>query len=384
MTAAAHDETRSSWLRQQLRITWHLPVVLVCLFAALFIASKWNWLTSSPPRVVHFAGTHFEIGAAHGKALGTEIRSLFDQYIVKGYIELEGWSLDDLVAAGHHYEQYIAQPYLEEMHGIAQGSGLAYEHVLVMNTFPDAMLGAHLGACSAFAVRTDKGILVGRNLDWTNFGVAHRFAMVLLLEPQSENRVMSIGWPGMVGVVTGMNDQGLTATLNMAYANDSDPASPPFLIRLRQILEHESSIEEASKALIEEHRTFAANILLASGPENTAAVVELSGRQHAVVPMKKGVLITTNFFQTLPIQGGVGGERSGILNDLLSRSRNRTTGYQAQRALAKVCFRGSPMGMITNQSVVFRPAELSADVAIGKLPASSGRFYEVSFAGSGR
>lgn len=93
--------------------------------------------------------------------------------------------------------------------------------------------------------------------------------------------------------------------------------------------------------------------------------------------MDDDFLITTNYFQSLDIKGGAGAGRAAILRDFLSRTRKETRPRQARRALAKVCFRGSSLGMVTNQSVVFEPAELSAQVALGKLPATSGRYYEV-------
>lgn len=365
-----------SWLKRQARITWHLPLVLLILAACLTLAVKWNWLSSSPPRVIHLRGTHFEIGLAHGRALSTEIHTLFDQYVIGGLVEIEGADLD-LVATARHYERFTPRQYIEEMQGIAAGSGMLYERVLVMNTFVDAVLGTRPEACSAFAIRTRNGLLVGRNLDWTNFGVAHRHVVVFILEPIDGHRVLSVGWPGMTGVVTGMNDAGLTATLNMAFAGDLESDTTPFLIRVRDILENETTIGGATRALTRQPRSFAANVLLGSARENDAAVVELSGRRHAVVPLHDGRVITTNFYQVLDIDGGVGGDRSTELERWLSRSGNATTRGDARRALAAVCFRGSPLGMVTNQSIVFRPGELVADVAVGELPASSGRYYSV-------
>ncbi len=373
------DMQEPSWIRRQLRITWHLPIVLGILAAGLTLAYNWNWLTASPPRVVHLRGTHAEIGLAHGRQLSAEIRGLFDDYIVGGLVEREGRDLDDLIATARHYEKFIPRPYIEEMQGIARGAEVPYEHILVMNTFADAVLGARPEACSAFAVRTKRGLIVGRNLDWTNFGVAHRHAVVFILDSPNGHRVMSVGWPGMSGAITGMNEAGLTVTLNMAFANDADSNATPFLLRLREILERQSTIAGATGALVEQPRTFAANVMLASARENSAAVVEMSGRRHALVPMNGDQLVTTNFYQSLDIPGGVGGDRSAEIGSRLSRTGDATTRRDAQRALAAVCFRGSSQGMVTNQSVVFRPGELAADIALGSLPASSGRYYSVTF-----
>jgi predicted choloylglycine hydrolase len=366
------------WLRSQLRITWHLPVLLGILAVGLVLVIRWNWLTSSRPTVARFDGSHYEIGLAEGRVYRDEIHKLFDGYLVKGLVEHEGWQLGDLLAVGRHYETLIPAPYLEEMRGIAAGSGLPYDRVLAMNTFPDAVLGAAPRACSAFAVRTSAGLLVGRNLDWTDFGVAHRYGIVQILQPREAHQVLSVSWPGMVGVVTGMNDRGLVVTLNMAYAIDLDPNSTPLLIRLRQILEQQSTIQGAVDALIGQPRTFAANVLVASAQEAGAVVVELSGRRDAIVKMTDGLIVTTNYFQKLGIRGGAGADRAATLRQCLRRTGSRTTTANAEAALADVCFRGPSVGMVTNQSVVFEPGRLIAWVALGKVPASSGRYYDVA------
>jgi isopenicillin-N N-acyltransferase like protein len=334
-------------------------------------------LTSTPPTVRAFSGSHYEMGLAHGRAFRAEIGQLYEKYLIGGLVRTEGWSLADLVAIGHHYEPFIPVQYSDEMRGIAEGSGLSYEQVLAMNTYPDAILGATPRACSAFAVRTVNGLLVGRNLDWTNYGVAHRYGVVQILRPSDGHRVLSVSWPGLVGCVTGMNDQGLVVTLNMAYASDLATDATPLLMRLRAVLEQQSSIQGAVGSLTCQPRTFAANVLVASARENDAVIVELSGRRHAVVGMQDGVVVTTNHYQSLGIRGGAGADRTAILRAFLHETGERTTPRNAQMALSKVCFRGSSLGMITNQSVVFMPADLVAQVALGKLPATSGRYFDV-------
>jgi hypothetical protein len=263
------------------------------------------------------------------------------------------------------------------MLGIAEGAGIPYEHVLVMNTFADAVLGPPVRACSAYAVTTDKGLLVGRNLDWTNYAVAHRHGVVFVLEPDHGSGLLHVGWPGMVGVVTGLNDGGLAVALNMAYAGDLTTDATPMLFRLRRSLETSCTIDEATKVIIAEPRTIAANVLLASQREDRAIVLELSGHRNAIVGMRDGLVVTTNHYQALDIRGGVGGERTRLLRARLSRSGSRTSVVQARRALAAVAFRGDPQGMVTSQSVVLRPRDLAADVALGQLPAPAGRWFEV-------
>ncbi|MBP7799955.1 MAG: hypothetical protein KA072_15145 [Thermoanaerobaculaceae bacterium] len=367
----------SSWWRRQLRVTWQLPVALGVLGVAYGLWSSWGRIASRPPRVLDLEGTHYEIGLRHGRALKAEIGELFQGYVVGGLVRREGWTIDDLVAIGLHYESFIPRRYVEEMRGIAAGAGVPYEHILVINTFADAVLGARPRACSAFAVWTQSGLVLGRNLDWTNYGIAHRYGVVFRLAARDGHRVLSIAWPGMVGVVTGMNDAGLVLALNMAYAGDLDTNATPMLIRLREALERQTSIQGAAEVLTGQPRTFAANVLVASDTEDRAVVVELSGRRSTVVEMESGLVVTTNYYQRLDIRGGAGADRLAILRRALGRTGPSTTPADARRALAQVCFRGSSLGMVTNQSAVLLPRSGGVLVALGALPATSGRYFEV-------
>lgn len=119
------------------------------------------------------------------------------------------------------------------------------------------------------------------------------------------------------------------------------------------------------------------NLLLSSASENRAVVLELSGKRHAIVEMNNGYVVTTNYYQSLPIRGGSGGDRSRILSRDLDGSGASTTIEQAEEYLSHVGLIGSPEGMVTNQSVVFVPQALTAYVAASKLPATSGRYYKI-------
>jgi hypothetical protein len=51
-----------------------------------------------------------------------------------------GFSYLLMLDSGHELEKYIPQEYLDEMQGIADGSGVPYEEILILNTFVDTML----------------------------------------------------------------------------------------------------------------------------------------------------------------------------------------------------------------------------------------------------
>lgn len=181
----------------------------------------------------------------------------------------------------------------------------------------------------------------------------------------------------MVGVVTGMNRAGLVITLNLSSAGDLVGEATPSLLRLRGALGNATTIDAAVSALEREPRTMGMNLLIAGARENRAVVLELSGRRRAVVPLTAGQVVTTNFYQALDIAGGVGSDRSATLAARLRRTGSRTCPADLRQDLAAVAFPGPPSGLATLQSVIFLPGKLTAEVAIGQLPAPAGRFFSV-------
>src|SRR6202023_3022282 len=372
---AASGPPRGFW-REQVRITWHLPAVLAALALAGLLAHWWPWLTSRPPRVVLLSGTHYQMGLQHGRLLGAEIRELFHVYVEEG-LQAEGFRLANLMGAARRFERYVPGELRDEMRGIADGSGVPYDRILLLNTFPDIIQGRSPRLCSAFAVETRQGLMIGRNLDWEDHDIAHRAGAVFIYAPAGAEPLLSVGWPGMVGVVTGMNRAGLVLTLNLAAATDVVGEATPSLLRLRRVLESARTLDAAVAALGREPRTMAVNLLVASGCEDRAVVLEQSGTRQALVPMTRGQVVTTNFYQLLDILGGAGSDRSATIAACLRRSGPRSRPADLRQALRAVAFPSFGGGLATIQSVIFLPRQHSAEVAIGKLPATAGRFFTV-------
>jgi len=371
----AGTRPRRGFWRAQLRITWHLPVVLAALALAALLAPEWPCLTARAPRLVQLRGTHYQMGLQHGRLLGAEIRELFHVYVEEG-LKSEGFAPANLLAAARRFDRYVPGELRDEMRGIADGSGVSYDRILLLNTFPDIIQGRSPRLCSAFAVATSEGLLIGRNLDWEDHGIAHRSGVVFLYAPADAEPLLSVAWPGMVGVVTGMNRAGLVLTLNLAFAADAVGEATPSLLRLRQALETSRTLDAAVAALGSEPRTMPVNLLVASGREDRAVVLEQSGTRQALVPMTHGQAITTNFYQLLDIPGGAGADRSATIAACLRRGGPGSQ-PDLRQALRAVAFRSFGGGLVTIQSVIFMPRQLRADVAIGELPATAGRYFTV-------
>ena len=112
-----------------------------------------------------------------------------------------------------------------------------------------AMQDLMLIGCSSFAAwgnKTEDGqLLIGRNLDFYAGDAFAKNKIIAFVNPTEGHKFMSVAWPGMIGVVSGMNEHGLTVTINAGKSKIPWIAKTPISILTREILQHASTIDEA-------------------------------------------------------------------------------------------------------------------------------------------
>lgn len=207
----------------------------------------------------------------------------------------------------------VPEEYREEIYGISQSCtheydfiGTPYERQLNYHSAHDlghAMQDYMLVGCSSFAVwgtqSADSSLLIGRNFD---FYVGDAFAenkQVAFYAPKKGYKFASVGWPGMIGVLSGMNEAGLTVTINAAKSAVPTGSATPISILTREILQYASTIEEAF-AIAEKRKTFVSeSILIGSAKDGKAAIIEKSPEKTVLFTGKEpDRLICTNHYQS--------------------------------------------------------------------------------------
>ena len=207
----------------------------------------------------------------------------------------------------------VPEEYREEIYGISQSCtheydfiGTPYERQLNYHSAHDlghAMQDYMLVGCSSFAVwgtqSADSSLLIGRNFD---FYVGDAFAenkQVAFYAPEKGYKFASVGWPGMIGVLSGMNEAGLTVTINAAKSAVPTGSATPISILTREILQYASTIDEAF-AIAQKRKTFVSeSILIGSAKDGKAAIIEKSPEKTVLFKGKEADrLICTNHYQS--------------------------------------------------------------------------------------
>ncbi len=284
------------------------------------IINNHNWLRKSKSGLweMRLQGQPFDLGVYNGKLTEDLIKiqelAFVEQInkIVpsKNYLKFLkyfiGWFNRDI-------DTYIPQEYLDEIYGISFSCSHefdyispVYERMLNYHAAHDighALTDLALVGCTSFAVNMNgdsSNLLVGRNFD---FYINDDFAknkIVVFVEPDSGYRFMYVTWASMMGVVSGMNEQGLTVTINAAKSNIPTKAAIPISILAREILQYASNFNEAIAIAKKRHTFVSESLLIGSANNNSALIIEKSPTKMGIYTTGNDYLVCSNHYQSEP------------------------------------------------------------------------------------
>lgn len=209
-------------------------------------------------------------------------------------------------------DQYVRPEFKQEIYGISRSAssdfafiGSNYQRMLNYHSAHDighALEQLSLVGCTSFGVwgqsTTDGSLIIGRNFDFYMGDEFARNKIICFEEPDSGYAFMTVTWGGMAGAVSGMNDQGLTVTINAARSKMPLSARTPISILAREILQYASTIHEAY-AIAEKRPTFVSeSLLIGSAKDRKAAVIEKTPYQIALVESPATSILCANHFQS--------------------------------------------------------------------------------------
>lgn len=204
------------------------------------------------------------------------------------------------------FPTYQRLVYLHSLYDIA----LAFEH-------------SPLLACTAFvaagAATTDGHTIVGRNFDFDVDPWFDDDKVVAIVSPTGKIPYVSVGWPGMTGVVTGMNAEGIWINVNGGRAGELDSAGMPVVFTTRAVLEGARSLDEAI-AIIERDVPMASHILLvADGKTGESAVIERAPGRALGIVRDPTATVLANHYRTAPLKDDPKDARIRDLTTTLAR-----------------------------------------------------------------
>ncbi|MEG1591459.1 C45 family peptidase [Chryseobacterium sp.] len=231
------------------------------------------------------------------------VPSKFKQKLLRGFLK---W---------YNRKMYlnVREDFQAELYGLSQYSSDKYDFIAPKFRRAVYLHGAHdighamqdlmVVGCTSLAVwneNTEDGdLLIGRNFD---FYVGDDFAknkLIEFVEPEDGIPYMSVSWPGMIGVVSGMNKEGITVTINAGKSKIPFTAKTPISFVTREILQYATTIDEAI-AIARKRKVFVSeSILVGSSNDKNAVIIEVSPDNFGVYKVENtSKVFCTNHFQS--------------------------------------------------------------------------------------
>ena len=352
--------------------------------------------------VVTLKGSPYQMGYQHGRLLSSEIKSTLS--VLKDILDYSS-TLKGLIR--RNYVRYIAlkyynnidNKYKQELKGIADGAGVSFYDVLLINIYDEIF---NITGCTNIAVwgkYTQNGVIIhGRNLDYDYQKKLFDKQVLLYYQPQDDYQFISVGFPGYIGVLTGMNEKGISLGSMTSYAVENSLNGIPSGILYRRIIENSENIEDVEQILKNNSRTIGNNLMITSKNDGYGVVFEISAERVIIRRPDQGrkTIAATNHFNILEnekvlanskhrekrakelpdeIKRQIPLEARGNFKighkDVINMLNDRLVGYGNGK-------RYNPIGNHLNlQSVVFIPENMEFWVSANDtIPAAGGCFWQ--------
>lgn len=299
-----------------------------------------NWLRKNKEGIweMYLEGAPYERGVIYGVlakeivesqevSFVAQINELIPSSFFQRFLQLFiAWFNRDM-------DEYVDQENLKEIYGISKSFSDEYDYIgpkfyriLYYHAAHDighALADLRIVGCTSFAVKNtyteDGELLLGRNFD---FYMGDEFAkdkLLLFLKPDKGYGFATYSWAGFTGVVSGMNEKGLTVTINASKSDIPFKAKTPISLLAREILQYCQTIDEAI-ALAQEKKTFVSeSILVGSAHDKDVAIIEKGPKKMGVYRTGEDRVVCANHYQSEAFEK----DSVNILNILESDSKFR-------------------------------------------------------------
>jgi hypothetical protein len=231
-----------------------IPIAVIIL--GLFLTPVWGEIVSREGEgylervdgtlVLHLSGNYYDIGYQHGVLLREMVKKNLTS-IVDNQTDLGStteYKMYKMLRGAMHarLKPHIPQKYMDEMRGLADGSGLSFEEILTGNLMPEAF---HCSGMALFGKATHDGSLYHvRILDYMTKAGLQDMAVLMIISPTGGRTLMNVSYAGFLGSVTGMNDARITIG-EMGGGGQGYYDGMPMSFLIRDALERATSLYDA-------------------------------------------------------------------------------------------------------------------------------------------
>lgn len=253
------------------------------------------------PTYVVDSETSFERGVQHGTLARDQVAVSIETYrsLFRDFVNVD-WA--EAKAIGERYAPSIEafdREYLEEIRGVAAGSGFETAEILALNARSEIGLSARmLDGCTALAAfgtaTTDGSTILAQNWDWR---ASQRDAFVVLqVRRPGKPEITMLTEAGIIGKF-GFNSHGLGVCLNALFLDQVHEQGTPLHVVLRGILESRN-LGEAIETIARARIASGANFVMAQNGVGAIDVEALPEGLGILLPERDAICHTNHLLST--------------------------------------------------------------------------------------
>lgn len=272
-----------------------------------------GWTAIRGVRIVYLAGSPEEIGAAHGSLLRERMIAneavlwqAFEQVVPFAPARLLVFDIGRVKYGDVH--ETFPEARVRELAAEARAfepdpyasKVPTFQRLSMLHALYDISLGfehSPLLGCTSFALgpakTRDGHVLFARAFDFEAAEVFDRDKAVFVVHEDGKIPFASVAWPGLVGVVTGMNAEGVAMSAHGGRAREPRATGMPMAFSLREALAAARDADEAAK-ILSAQEVMVSSIVFVADAKGRSLVVE---RAPGAEPFVRPAPLVTNHFE---------------------------------------------------------------------------------------
>jgi len=179
-----------------------------------------------------------------------------------------------------------------------------FQRFVYLNALYDISLsfeGSPLIGCTTFtfdgAATPDGSGVLARAFDFEVDDIFDRRKAVFLVRETGKIPFASVAWPGLVGVVSGMNLEGVAIVVHGGRAREPQAIGEPVVHALRRVLSEAHTTEDAAR-LLAERAPMVSHIVIVTDAQGHSATIERAPGVKDSVRVLPSRAATTNHFES--------------------------------------------------------------------------------------
>jgi hypothetical protein len=181
-----------------------------------------------------------------------------------------------------------------------------FQRFVYLNALYDISLsfeGSPLIGCTSFAfgkeATTDDSGMLARAFDFEVDEIFDRRKAVFLVREDGKIPFASVAWPGLVGVVSGMNLEGVAVVVHGGRAGEPRDVGEPVVHSLRRVLSEARDSEQAARLLAERTPMVSHIVIVTDASGRSVAIERAPGAVDSVRQLAPRAAVTNHFESNL-------------------------------------------------------------------------------------